>query len=366
MDRNTLLHRNITTINDLKENTRLSPDELSNIEHVLKHFPMSITPYYFSLIDWDNYENDPIYRQSVPTMAEEDFTGSFDTSGEASNTKQKGLQHKYGPTALVLTTSACAMYCRHCFRKRLVGQADQKEAGILPDDVAEYVRRHPEINNVLLSGGDAFMNDTKLIHEYLEKILTLDQIDFVRFGTRTPVTFPQRIYKDQGLLETLRRFIENTHKQIYVITQFNHPKEITPESIKAVRALQDTGVILRNQTVLLKTINDDPKVLSKLQSKLTSIGVIPYYVFQCRPVSGVKNQFQVPLKEGVRIVSEAKKMLNGQGKGFRYCMSHPTGKIEILGLLDDELILKYHQAKDINDHDRLFKVKVSDDQGWLD
>ena len=366
MDWKALLNKNIETIENLKENSPLTQKELEDMKKVLTHFPMSITKYYFSLIDWNHYQTDPIFRQSVPTMAEEDFTGSFDTSGEASNTKQRGLQHKYGPTALVLTTSACAMYCRHCFRKRLVGKASQQEAGISPDEVANYVIKHPEINNVLLSGGDAFMNTTNVLRDYIQKILTLDQIDFIRFGTRVLVTFPQRIYEDRGLLETLRRAIEQTQKQIYVITQFNHPKEITPESKKAVKLLQEAGVIIRNQTVLLKTVNDDPQILGTLQSELTRIGVIPYYIFQCRPVSGVKNQFQVPLKEGVKIVSEAKQMLNGQGKGFRYIMSHPTGKIEVLGILNEELILKYHQAKDPKDHDKIIKVKIDEDQGWLD
>jgi L-lysine 2,3-aminomutase len=158
----------------------------------------------------------------------------------------------------------------------------------------------------------------------------------------------------------------NEKKQIYVVTQFNHPRELTPESDAAIRALREIGIIIKNQTVLLKGINDDPDVLSELLSKLTIFGVVPYYIFQCRPVRGVLNHFQVPLLEGYKIVDQAKSRQNGQGKCVRYAMSHPTGKIEIIGELSEgEMIFKYHQAKDPKDSARIFTQKLLPNQCWL-
>ncbi len=159
----------------------------------------------------------------------------------------------------------------------------------------------------------------------------------------------------------------NKRKQIYVITQFNHPREVTDEAVEAIRILQKIGIVIKNQTVLLKGINSDPAVLGSLLKRLTACGVVPYYIFQCRPVRGVLNHFQVPLKEGSRIVEEAKTMQNGQGKCIHYAMSHPTGKIEILGQLNgEEMLFRYHQAKNSEEIGRIFTVAVGEDQCWLD
>lgn len=158
----------------------------------------------------------------------------------------------------------------------------------------------------------------------------------------------------------------NQRKQIIIITHFNHPNELTQEARCAIHALIRIGCPVRNQTVLLKGINDDSHVLSDLMNRLTSAGVLPYYVFQCRPAMGVMNQFQVPLLDGQQIVDEAKKDMNGQAKQFRYVMSHVTGKIEILGRPNgEEMLFKYHQAKYEKDASRFFSVKLAEDQCWL-
>lgn len=227
-----------------------------------------------------------------------------------------------------------------------------------------YVVAHPEIDNVLISGGDAFMNANATIRAYLEAFCALDQIQLIRFGTRTPVVLPQRITGDDELVEILEHYSRT--KQIYVATQFNHPKEITDEAALAVRTLLRSGVVVKNQSVLLKNVNDDDATIASLMTQLMAHGVVPYYLFQCRPVRGALNKFQVPILRGIEIVENAKSQMNGQAKCFRYAMSHPTGKIEILGVGDDgKTLLKYHQAKDPEDAGRLFARRLEPDQCWL-
>ncbi|BFL45511.1 KamA family radical SAM protein [Lactonifactor longoviformis] len=356
------LQNNLTTAEQLKGVLQLNDKETEKLKQILEQFPMSITQYYLSLIHWED-ENDPIRKMCIPSILETDLDGSFDTSGEADNTVVEGMQHKYKQSAMILSTNRCAMYCRHCFRKRLVGLSD-KEIAKYFDKIMEYIEGHTEISNVLISGGDAFLNSNEVIEKYLDRLSRMEHIDFIRFGTRTPVVLPMRITEDKELLDILQRY--SSKKQIYVITHFNHPNEITRESKAAVQALLHVGIPVRNQAVLLKGINDSPKVLGMLLKRLTAAGVLPYYVFQCRPVSGVKNQFQVPLKQGFQIVEEAKGMQNGMGKNFRYVLSHEAGKIEILGMAaEDEMLFKYHQAKKPEDAGRLFTRHLEDTQCWL-
>ena len=357
------LKNSITTAEQLCDRLKLPASEQERFEQIVSQFPMMITPYYFSLID-PNDPEDPIARMCIPSEAELAPEGSFDTSGEGSNTKQEGVQHKYTQTALILSTNVCAMYCRHCFRKRLVGLSDA-ELNKQVDEAAAYVRAHPEITNVLISGGDSLMTPNAIIRRYLAEFCEIPSLDLIRFGSRVPVTFPQRINEDEELLDLFAMYARV--KPIYLVTQFNHPRELTPESVRAVQAFQKRGVQVRNQTVLLRGANDDPKVLGELLRGLTRIEVVPYYIFQCRPVTGVKGRFQVPLKDGVKIVDEAKAMQNGIGKGVRYAMSHPRGKIEILGETEDgKMLFKFHQNKYPEDASRIFLTEISDGSTWLD
>ncbi|KLU68942.1 MAG: hypothetical protein RHS_5238 [Robinsoniella sp. RHS] len=357
-----LLENNITTAKELKEVLKLSNEEVIKMEEILEHYPMSVPLYYFSLIHADD-PDDPVRKMCIPNIRETDLGGSFDTSGEASNTVIVGMQHKYRETVLILSTNQCAMYCRHCFRKRLVGLSDEEIASHF-DEMIQYIKNHSQISNVLISGGDAFLNDDEVIEQYLYSLSRIEHIDCIRFGTRTPVTFPDRILEDPDLINILRTYSEK--KQIYVVTHFNHPNEITEKSKAAVRSLIAAGILVRNQTVLIKGVNDHPQTLGTLLKNLTRIGIVPYYVFQCRPVTGVKSQFQVPLKRGCDIVDQAKNMQNGLGKCIRYILSHETGKIEILGSLNaGEVLFKYHQAKDEEDYERIFTKKIEEGQCWL-
>lgn len=356
------LKYNVTDITELREQLGLDASETARLQELCARFPMSVTRYYLKLIDW-NDPSDPIRRMCIPTFFETDQSGAFDTSGEASNTVCEGVQHKYRESALVLTTNRCAMYCRHCFRKRLVGSSDEEIARSF-FRVADYVRAHKELSNVILSGGDALMLPTKTLTRYLSAFVEMEHLDLIRIATRMPVVLPARITEDSELHAVLRSY--GKIKQIYVITQFNHPRELTREAKKALRTLLECGVVVKNQTVLLRGVNDDPAVLGSLLRKLTACGTVPYYVFQCRPVIGVKSSFQVPLSRGYDIVEEAKTMQNGQGKCLKYCMSHPQGKIEIAGKLEDgAMLFKFHQAKHTRDAGRIFTKKLPKEETWL-
>ena len=356
-----VLKNNITTAEELIEPLHLTDEEYRKIKKEVDVFPMSVPRYYFSLIDPDD-PDDVIRKMAVPSGDFELCDGVLDTSGEHSNTKLPGLQHKYRQTTLVLVTSACAMYCRHCFRRRLVGLGG--EAGADPDQAAAYIKDHPEVTNVLLSGGDALVVPTERIAKWLDTLSELDQLDFVRIGSRTPVTFPERITSDPELLAVFARFLEK--KQLYLVTHFNHPKELTEESLKAVKLLQKTGVIVKNQTVLMKGINDDPEVLGTLLRRVSAVGIVQHYIFQCRPVKGVKSRFQVSLRDGLDIVTKANAMQNGLGKSADYTMSHVTGKIRLLGTdRDGRVIFQYKQAKNPDNIGRIFTRDLSEGETWL-
>jgi len=361
MIENEMLNQDISTLMQLKSRLKISSTEEKRLAEVMQAHPMRISSHYQSLIDW-NDPYDPIMKMSVPSSDELNLEGCYDTSGESENTKMPGIQHKYSETALILATNQCAMYCRHCFRKRLVGLPTEETLKRF-EDAAEYIQKHTEINNVLISGGDPLTLPTEIIERLLKLLTRIPHLNFIRIGTRVPVTLPNRL-KDKKLLNTLKKY--SKRKRLYIITQFNHPKEINPDSINAVNNLINAGIPINNQTVLLKQVNDDPTTLATLMNQLTTIGVTPYYVFQCRPLERVKHHFQVPICEGIRIVEEAKAKCNGLSKRFKYIMSHITGKIEILGILNEEIFFKYHEAKNKNNLGVMFKRQVNEKAGWLD
>lgn len=353
----------ISTIEELNKYLDLTKQETNQLKKVINIHPMKITKYYLSLIDKKD-KHDPIRKLVIPSEEEFNIDGSYDTGGEAENTKTIGLQHKYSQTALILSTHRCSNYCRFCFRKRLVGLSSQEILDNF-ERAVNYIKKHKEINNILISGGDPFVLETDILKKFLENLSPVKHLKFIRFGTRVPVVFPERILEDNSLLELLKKH-SLKERRIYIVTHFNHPKELTESSIDAVNKLMKSNVIINNQIVLMKGVNDDPKILSELLSNLVRIGVIPYYIFQCRPVKRVKTHFQVPLYKGYHIIEEAKKYLSGHGKRFKYVMSHRTGKIEIVGISGNEIYFKYHQAKDPKNIGKFFKKKLNKEAGWLD
>lgn len=352
--------KNITKPENLRAYMDLTDKELEKIKKEADIFPMSIPRYYASLIDPKD-PDDPIRKLCVPAGVFTD--GDLDTSGEKSNTVLPGVQHKYRQTVLALISGQCAMYCRHCFRKRFVGKT-QDELATEPGRLRHYINKHPEVNNVLLTGGDALMMPTEKLEEWLQPLSECKNLDFIRLGSRTPVSFPERITTDLSLATLL----ENTcrKKKIYLVTHFNHPKEYTAEAIKAVKILQKAGVVVKNQTVLLKGINDDPEIIAEILRINTRLGIVQHYIFQCRPVVGAANYFQVPLIEGSRIVNAANAMQNGLGKSADYTMSHVTGKIRILGERNGKMLFQYKQAKNPENIGKLFTLNIESNETWLE
>lgn len=355
----TNLRKNITAIDQL--DPRLIDDREAQTKMVDTH-PMSIPEYYYNLID-PNDPHDPIKKLAIPEALEMSGAGDYDTSGESENTIMQGLQHKYQSTVLILVTNACFMYCRHCFRKRFVGLSNA-EVNNRADEAIVYIRDHQEVSNVLLTGGDSFMLSNGQIEKYLKALSEISHLDFIRFGTRATVVMPERISGDPELLDLLETY--NKKKRIYVVTHYNHPKELTEESLAAISALQARDIKVLNQSVLLKGVNTDPEVIVELMRKLTRAGIQPYYMFQCRPVKAVKETFEIPLSEGYDIIKEAKASLSGPAKHFRFAMSHPRGKIEMVGKTEDQMIFRFIQAKSPEDIGKTF-IKDIDPLGcWFD
>lgn len=356
------LKKNICSIEQLKKYIDIDEKEKKILKKIVDIHPMSVTSYYLSLINKKD-KNDPIRKLIIPSEYEMDVNGFYDSSVEKENTKKPGLQHKYGPTALILSTSECASYCRFCFRKRLVGLSN-KEILRRFGDAINYIKSHKEINNVLVSGGDSLMLDTDIIDRILKEFSKIDHLDFIRFGTRIPVVFPDRILDDKKLLEVLKKHSKK-NRRIYVVTHFNHPREITEKSVNAIDKLINSNVIVNNQTVLLKGVNDNSKTLTRLLNRLVSIGVNPYYIFQCRPVKRVMSNFQIPFHKGYKIIEEAKKKINGHSKRFRYIMSNRTGKIEIVAIDNKYMYFKYLHARDRWNDGKFFKTKLDKKATWL-
>ena len=207
---------------DIKDILQLNTEEISEINSVCRKYPMQINDYYISLIDGNN-PNDPIRKMSIPSKWELKSNGTIDTSGEIDNTIFPGVQHKYKQTLLILSTNECYMYCRHCFRKRLVGISNA-EIILQLNNVTDYLDKHPSINNILITGGDAFHNSNDIIKQYLELFTKFKQIDFIRFGTRTPVVFPNRIIKDENLLNILTKYNKKKQMSLFLNELFSHDK----------------------------------------------------------------------------------------------------------------------------------------------
>ncbi len=281
-------------------------------------FPMSITPYYLSLINTEDLENDPIFKQSFPVIDELTVmkTDMVDPLSEDKDSPVPGLTHRYPDRVLFLVSNTCAMYCRHCTRKRKVGDRDsipnkkQIMAGI------DYIKRTPRVRDVLLSGGDPFL----LSDDYLDWILTelgkIEHVEVIRIGTRTPVVMPYRITDD--LVNMLKK-----HQPLWINTHFNHPRELTNSSRTALAKLADAGFPLGNQSVLLAGVNDCPRIMKSLVHKLVMNRVRPYYLYQCDLSEGLSH-FQTPVGKGIEILES----LIGHTSGFcvpTYVIDAPGG-----------------------------------------
>ncbi|HBI04166.1 MAG TPA: KamA family radical SAM protein [Paenibacillaceae bacterium] len=349
-------------ITDVRKIGNISNEEKKVLKRIAEKFVFRANDYYLSLIDWED-PNDPIRRLVIPNKGELKEYGYWDASNEEANYVVPGCQHKYKTTALLMVSEVCGAYCRYCFRKRLF-RNDVKEAQADVTPGIEYIRNHPEINNVLLTGGDSLILSTKKIRSIVEELRSIPHVKIIRFGSKLPAFNPMRIYEDEELLRIFKEYSTRDRK-IYLMAHINHPREITEHTRKAFQALMDAGVVVMNQTPILKGINDDPEVLGKLLDELSWAGVAPYYFFQNRPVAG-NSDFVLPFEKVVQIVEKAKELTSGLGKRVRYVMSHETGKIEILAVQNGEIYLRYHQAKKPEDYGRFMVYDCPKDAAWFD
>ena len=298
-----------------------------------------------------------------PSVKEFSSPGMLDTSGEHDHTVIPGLQHKYPQTGLLLVTDRCAAYCRYCFRKRLVGKVSDEVAPEF-DRIASYIRLHPEMNNVLLSGGDPMVLKTEKLHRIMDHLLACPNLTSIRFGTKMIAFYPAR-FADPELPGLFER-ISASGKAPVIVGHFDHFGEISEEAVKNISKLRAIGVQFLNQSVLLGAVNDDPEIIAQTFRRCHEIGSRPYYLFQGRPVKGASH-FQVPFRRGVEIVRGVNQRLSGIQKTFKYIMSHYTGKIEILDLGDNNrLYMRYHQCPEIEKIGRIFSRPYREGACWLD
>ncbi|MDO4790429.1 MAG: lysine 2,3-aminomutase, partial [Porphyromonas sp.] len=295
----------IETVEDLKKYVSLTPKEEQGIRESLKTIRMSITPYYLSLID-PNDPHDPVRKQSIPTENELHVSPSDlqDPLHEDSDSPVPGLTHRYPDRVLFLITDMCAMYCRHCTRRRFAGQRDAASPQQRIDACIDYIARTPQVRDVLLSGGDALLMSDSKIEYILQRLREIPHVEIIRFGTRTPVVMPQRITPE--FCEMVKKY-----HPIWLNTHFNHPNEITKESAEACARLANAGVPLGNQSVLLRGINDCTYVMKKLVHELVKIRVRPYYIYICDQSMGI-GHFRTPVSKGIEIIEN----LRGHTSGY--------------------------------------------------
>lgn len=348
-------------ITNLDRLTMIPEEERERLKPITEKFVFRVNDYYLKLIDW-NDPNDPIRKLVIPNEGELEEYGRWDASDEDTNYVVPGCQHKYTTTALLIVSEVCGAYCRYCFRKRLF-RNDVKEAMSDVQPGIDYIAKHPEINNVLLTGGDSLILATEKLRGILEKLREIEHVKIIRLGSKIPVFNPMRIYEDEELLDVIRTY-STPEQRIYVMAHINHPREITPEARRGFQALHEAGAIVVNQTPVLKGINDDPVVLGELLDKLSWAGVTPYYFFVNRPVAGNRD-FVLTLEEVYRIVEEAKARTSGLGKRVRLSMSHTSGKIEILAIENGKAYLKYHQSRDGN-YGKMMILDCPKDAAWFD
>jgi len=341
---------------------QLSRPETAALETVTERFAFRCNEYYLSLINWED-PDDPIRRAVVPHVQELDEWGRLDPSDEKTYTVMPGVEHKYPSTVLLLVSNVCEGICRYCFRKRVFIQPQLEHLRDVSAAV-KYIEAHEEVTNVLLTGGDPLVLATADLTDIMRQLREIEHVQIIRIGTKVPAFNPYRITEDPALLEMIARY-STAAKRIYVMTHFIHARELTDVAVKAVGLLQKAGAITANQTPLIRGVNDDPATLADLLGKLSFIGDVPYYVFQCRPAMG-NRAYTVPIEEGYEIVEQAKSRVSGLAKRLRYTMSHATGKIEIIGKLAGRVYFKYHRAADDADSGRILVFASNPDAYWLD
>jgi len=352
----------ITDITHIPYFQSLPKQEQERLMQVTSVFPFRASKHYLSLIDWNN-PGDPLKRIIFPDPGELSLSGSQDPSQEKNYTVQHGLQHKYPQTALLLLSDVCGGICRFCFRKRLFMDCSRQTIKDYAPAL-RYVKDHPEVTNVLLSGGDPLILPTSRLKEVINEIREIDHVGIIRIGTKMLAYNPGRITEDQELI-SLVRSASTPEKKIYFMAHFNHPNEISPLSIQAIEMLQQAGAVIVNQTPVIDGVNTDPAVMAALFRKLSFIGVSPYYVFQCRPTIG-NEIYAVPVEQSFQIMQTAFTQCSGLAKRARFIMSHSTGKVEVVGVNKHNIFMRYHQAANPEDYERFMIAQSNPQAKWFD
>ena len=311
------LRNRITTKEVLEKLVNLTPNEEKGIAGSGTKLTMSIPPYFASLIDPEN-PNCPIRKQCIPQQYEletapEEMT---DPCGEDKNSPVRGLVHRYPDRVLFLVNEMCAMYCRYCTRSRMVGDGHRTLSMQTYNNAFEYIRAHKEIRDVLISGGDPLTLSDRVLEHIIKTLKSIPHVEFVRIGTRIPVTLPQRVTFE--LVNMLKKY-----SPIWMSLHFNHPREVTKRVKFACDLIADSGIPMGSQTVLLKGINDNAATMKKLMHELLKIRVRPYYIYQCDPILGSKH-FRTPVSTGIEIMEK----LRGHTTGYAvptYVIDGPGG-----------------------------------------
>jgi len=318
-DYNWQIKNRIKTIEELQKFIILTREEIEGIKRTQGLYPMAITPYYLSLIDPED-PNDPIRLQAIPRAVEvEEEVQKF---GEPDALREEGeipgLTHRYPDRVLMTVTTFCAVYCRHCMRKRIFAEGERARTKEEIDRMLDYIKEHEEVRDVLISGGEPLSLGNEKLRYILSKLREIKHVEIIRFGTRLPVLAPQRFF-DEELLDILEE-----HSPIWINTHFNHPKEITELSQEAVDKLLRRGIPVNNQTVLLKGVNDDPRVMLELMRGLLRIKVKPQYLFHCDPIRGAVH-FRTTVDKGMEIMRYLRGRISGMGIPT-YAVDLPGGK----------------------------------------
>ncbi len=310
------LRNRITSAEKLQQVIDISVQEKSEISEALNKLRMAITPYYSTLMDYDD-RSCPIRQQAVPSAPELDVSlaDMEDPLYEEVDAPVEGLTHRYPDRVLLLVTDQCSMYCRHCTRRRFAGETDKPLPMKQIEKAVEYIRENKQIRDVLLSGGDPLLLSNNKLENIISMLYEISHVEIIRIGSRVPVVLPQRITEDLvGMLEK--------YHPLYINVQFNHPREITDVTQKAFDRLNSAGIPLGNQSVLLKGVNDQTKVMKKLVHELLKLRVKPYYIYQCDLSRGI-GHFRTPVSRGIEIIES----LRGHTTG----MAVPTFVVDAPG-----------------------------------
>lgn len=309
--------------------------DLDKVKEVARLFRFQITPCYANLI---KSKGDAIYRQVVPDVAElEERDGTADPLSEDEDSPVPSIVHRYPDRVLFLVSHLCASYCRFCTRKRKVGDPSKIHPRYIEDGV-DYIRSHPEVRDVIISGGDPLMLGDRKLERILKLLREIPHVEILRIGTRMPCFLPQRITPE------LAAMLKKYHP-LYVNVHFNHPDEITEESARALGLLADAGIPLGNQTVLLRGVNDDPAVMKRLMQKLLTVRVKPYYIYQADYVKGTAH-LRTTVEKGIEVMESLRGWTSGLAVPY-FVIDAPGGggKIPILpsylqSINDEQVVLR--------------------------